>query len=145
MVKTVQVIVILTFLGCSDYLITDDGNQVINNSEFLHLYMDLPQDSNGYYWFNYPNGAESSYTSVEGFSNPMNRIFWGSDDTFTFIHWGEEITQPIINNSSYTSSDSTLKQLIYLYPPFIGDTLSIYGCLFTDDSEICKGLDFIVY
>ena len=89
--------------------------------------MDLPKDSNGYYVFNYPNGAESSYTSVEGFSNPMNRIFWGSEDTFSIDWMFNTYEEPIINYSTYADQFGNGQQLFYLSEESIGDTLMIVG------------------
>ena len=79
--------------------------------------MDLPITDDGLYVFNYPNNAPHTYTSVE------------------------YISQPIINYSTYTSSDSTGKQMIYIYQPHINDTLSVMGCI---QGDYCKEVSFIV-
>ena len=42
------------------------------------------------------------------------------------------IGDPIINYSTYSGSDGSGQQLFYVYPPFIGDTLTIYGYINSD-------------
>ena len=107
----------------------------------LDLYMNAEyQDSTGYYIIDYPINSESSYTAVEYYTNPMTRVFWNSEDTYTFIYWGREFVYPIITNSTYSSEYGDGRQLIYLYKDHIGDTLSVDGCI----KEGCKRLYFIV-
>jgi hypothetical protein len=110
----------------------------------LTLYMDKPQTDDGYYLVKYPNSSPHSYTAVEYISTPMNRVFWFSPDSFLVVHFGQEIWTPIINYSTYTSSDSSGRQMIYLYEPFISDTLEIIGCIYSDNGELCKSLEFII-
>ena len=88
--------------------------------------MDLPK-RDGLYVFTYPVGRPSSYTSVLYQTEPMVRVFWYSDDMFTIIHWGREFHYPIINYSTYSDGeDGSGKQMIYIYPPHIGDTLEVF-------------------
>lgn len=106
----------------------------------LSLYMDLPK-RDGLYVFTYPVGRPSSYTSVLYQTEPMVRVFWYSDDMFTIIHWGREFHYPIINYSTYSDGeDGSGKQMIYIYPPHIGDTLEVTGCI---DGN-CESLQFLV-
>ena len=132
-----SLLVIISYIGCTEpYTPTS----IIEEEETpLHLYMHNDLDD-GYYRFDYPNGNESSYTAVEYITEPITRVFWYSEDTFTFIYWGREMTYPIINNSTYSGADGNGRQLIYLYEDFIGDTLSVVGCI--DDN--CQSLEFIV-
>tara|TARA_B100001094_G_C17950165_1_gene680121 strand:+ start:189 stop:593 length:405 start_codon:yes stop_codon:yes gene_type:complete len=90
----------------------------------LELFMNY-EYSNGLYYLNYPAGAESSYGRVHYITEPITRIFWTSLDSFTFIYWGQEYTEPIINNSTYSDAEGNGQQLFYLYPAHIGDTLDI--------------------
>ncbi len=106
--------------------------------------MDKPQTDDGYYLVKYPNGSPHSYTAVEYISTPMSRVFWYSSDSFLVVHFGQDIWTSIINYSTYTRSDSTGRQMIYLYEPFISDTLKIIGCINSDNGELCKSLEFIV-
>ena len=103
--------------------------------------MDLPTTNDGYYVFDYPNNRPHTYTSVEYISSPMERVFWFSPDSFVVHHMYHYFTEPIINYSTYTSSDSTGKQMIYIYRPHIGDTLSVMGCI---QGDFCKEVSFLV-
>jgi len=132
-----KIIVIgLLLISCSDLILNEPPN------DFLELYMSTYQDENGYYLIDYPDLANNSYTSVYYKTLPHTRVFWTSPDSFTVYHWGETITEPIVNYSTYSSSDSTGQQIIYLYQEFIGDTLTIIGYV---DENIISTLDFIVY
>ena len=109
------------------------------NTTFLNLYMDNPKDGD-YYIVDYPNNSESSYTSVLYETEPIQRVFWYSEDTYTFIYCGREMTYPIITNSTYSDVNGDGKQMIYLYQSHIGDTLSVIGCI----DDLCKELEFVV-
>lgn len=126
--------------GCSEPFTSPNNNDLTPTP--LYLFMNKPVDvDTDYYVVDYPIQAESSYTSVEYITTPMTRVFWDSEDTFTFIYWGEEITQPIINYSTYSDGvDGSGKQMIYLYQDHIGDTLSVDGCV----GLTCERLYFIV-
>jgi len=93
----------------------------------LNIYMELPSDENGYYYFDYPNGDISSYTNVKYETNPITRVFWTSTDSFTIIHQGIPFTQPIVNYSTYSDDDRNGQQMVYVYGIHIGDTLDIFG------------------
>ncbi len=106
----------------------------------LTLFMNLPKED-GYYIFDYPTNRPHTYTSVQYDTEPITRVFWTSPDSFTIVHQGFPITEPIINYSTYSRDDGSGKQMIYLYEPFIGDTLMIKGCV---DIGNCRSLSFIV-
>ena len=129
--------VLILLYSCEENIVSSDTTE--NNTTFLNLYMNNPIED-GYYVFDYPNESESSYTSVLYQTEPIQRVFWYSEDTYTFIYWGREMTYPIINYSTYSDTEGDGKQLIYIYPPHIGDTLSVIGCI----DELCKELEFIV-
>jgi len=48
---------------------------------------------------------------------------------------------PIINYSTYSGDDGYGQQLFYVYAPFVGDTLTIYGYI---DSDIIDTVFVIV-
>ena len=140
MVKFIPVL--LLFFGCSNILTSDEEPK---RELVLELYMNLPYTDDGYYLFNYPNGSPHTYTTVESISKPMERIFWGSPDSFYVEHMYHVFGEPIANYSTYTSSDSTSRRLVYVYQPHINDTLSVYGCIYGDgDDYLCKQVSFIV-
>ena len=112
-----------------------------NYQPVLEISMDLPTNDDGLYIFDYPNNRPHTYTSVEYISSPMERVFWFSPDSFVVHHMYHYFTEPIINYSTYTSSDSTGKQMIYIYRPHIGDTLSVMGCI---QGDFCKEVSFLV-
>ena len=136
--KQIGKVSVLTLVLSCEEIITDSSTET-ENTTFLNLYMDNQKEGD-YYIFDYPNGSESSYTSVLYQTNPIQRVFWFSEDTYTFIYWGREMTYPIITNSTYSDGNGDGKQMIYIYPPHIGDTLSIIGCL----DGICEEIEFIV-
>ena len=132
-----SLLIFISYIGCTEPY--TPNNKLEEEPTPLHLYMNNDFDGE-YYRFDYPNGNESSYTAVEYITNPITRVFWYSDDTYTFIYWGREMTYPIIDNSTYSDADGNGRQLIYLYEDFIGDTLSVVGCIGDD----CQSLEFIV-
>jgi len=104
--------------------------------------MDLELDNNGYYLFDYPGESNNSYTYVKYATSPVTRIFWSSPDSFTIVHQGFPITEPIINYSTYSDDDGNGQQMIYVYQEHIGDTLSVIGYF---SEEIWDDVEFIVY
>ena len=60
----------------------------------LTLFMNLPKED-GYYIFDYPTNRPHTYTSVEYDTEPITRVFWTSPDSFTIVHQGFPITEPI--------------------------------------------------
>ena len=131
-------IFLVSAIGC-----TEPNESIKSDDEIiipLTLSMNANQDGE-FYIFKYPRQSPSSYTSVEYKTDPITRVFWTSPDSFTFIYWGREFTEPIINYSTYSRSDGTGKQMIYLYEDFIGDTLTVEGCVYPNN---CKSLSFIV-
>jgi len=132
-------ILLLLLCGCSDSILYNTDNTVDNN--FLTLYMDTTQDSNGYYLIDYPDLESNSYTAIYYESLPWTRVYWTSVDSFTVYHMGFPVTEPIVNFSTYTRADSTGQTFIYLYQDFLGDTLSITGYV---NEEINSTINFIV-
>ena len=131
-------------MGCGNFNPFNSTINSNNNSDepiLLELYMNYPI-KNGYYKIDYPNNRPHSYTSVEYQTEGMRRIYWTSTDSFTIVHMGYPITEPIINYSTYSRDDGSGKQMIYLYQDFINDTLMIRGCI---SESNCKELEFIIY
>jgi len=138
-----KIIVIgLLLISCSDFDLIFTEPPIEEDNSFLELYMDTDKDENGYYLIDYPDWNDNSYTAVYYNTTPTNRIFWTSPDSFTVYHWGEAITEPIINYSTYSGSDGTGQQMVYLYSDFIGDTLTVIGYV---NEDIYSTLDFIIY
>jgi len=133
-------LLILVF-SCENVFDIDNSN---NNTDTttLDVYMELELDSNGYYLFDYPNESNNSYTYVKYTTNPTTRIFWSSPDSFTIVHQGFPITEPIINYSTYSDENGNGQQMIYLYQEHIGDTLSVIG-YYSD--YVWDSVNFIVY
>jgi len=134
MIKIILILLTLLLTSCDDV--------VSGEEDYLILYMNTNQDNNGFYLVDYPDWQHNSYTSVQYETLPYTRVYWTSVDSFTVEHMGQEITEPIINYSTYAGSDGTGQQMIYLYQDFIGDTLMIYGCT---ENDACSSLNFIVY
>ena len=120
---------------------TEPFSSVSSPDVGLELYMNNQYDEEcGCYIVEYPTDSESHYTAVEYNTEPITRVFWDSDDYYTFIYWGRETSYPIITNSTYSDEYGDGRQLIYLYKDFIGDTLSVYGCV----SDECESLTFVI-
>ena len=138
--KRIIVLSFILLLGCENVFTNDTESEEIEYN--LTLYMNNV-DQNGNYIFYYPPSQSNSYTAVHYEITPpsMQRVFWTSPDSFTIVHQGFPITEPIINYSTYSRDDGSGKQMIYLYEPFIGDTLMIKGCV---DIGNCRSLSFIV-
>mgnify|MGYP001307154385 CR=1 FL=1 len=99
MSNKILLIIIMLSISCNDFV--SSGNEYPPN--FLELYMDTTLDDNGYYLVDYPNNELDSYVVVKYRSLPMTRIFWTSTDSFTIYYQGFPFSEPIINNSTYTS------------------------------------------
>ena len=121
--------ILLLIYSCGENNITSPQD---TPSITLDLYAEYEYED-GYYRLQYPPNAMSSYGRVHYNTEPITRVFWTSTDSFTFIYWGQEITEPVINYSTYSDADGKGQQLFYLYPQHIGDTLDLYGCI--DDCE----------
>ena len=132
-------ILILITSGCGNNTIL--GEDENGDEPPLTLWMELPTNTDGVYEFEYPTNSPSSYTSVYYETEPMGRVFWFSPDSFTIVHLGIPITEPIINFSTYANGQTGLgKQLIYIYSPHINDTLNVIGCI----ENVCEETEFIV-
>ena len=107
---------------------------------YLELYMNHPKTDN-IYKVNYPSGRSNSYTTVYVQSHPNVFIDWYSDDDFCVDFMNQNICEPIIRYSTYTRTDGSGQQMIYLSPNFIGDTLSVEGCI---NDFICKKVRFVI-
>ena len=70
----------------------------------------------------------------------MDRVFWYSDDFFTIIHWEGNTIILLSTTLLILLEDSNWKQMIYVSPSHIGDTLSVWGCI----DDLCDGVYFIV-
>ena len=134
----IRLLMLVILVGCGN---SQHNSEPLEPQETtpLTLYMNLPKED-GYYIFDYPTNRPHTYTSVEYDTEPITRVFWTSPDSFTIVHFGYEITEPIINYSTYTAEDSSGKQMIYIYQDHIGDTLSVWGCA----TDVCDGVYFIV-
>jgi hypothetical protein len=106
---------------------------------YLELYMNHPIENN-IYRINYPSGRSNSYTTVYVQSHPNVFIDWYSDDDFCVDFMNQNICESIIQYSTYTRTDGSGQQMIYLSENFIGDTLSVSGCI----NEYCNEVRFIV-
>jgi hypothetical protein len=116
----VLTISLLLFVGCEDI-----GQERLEL--FLELSTSLEQVEEDTYAFVYPTNSPHSYIRINIRSNPLNRVFFNSPDTFTIKHQGREVITPVVNYSVYVRGDSTTRQFVYIYPPHKGKTLSIYA------------------
>jgi len=133
-------LIALLIVGC-DILTKNSDIPTVLDTTTLNIYMDLELDNNGYYLFDYPNESNNSYTYVKYITNPITRIFWTSPDSFTIVHQGFPITNPIINYSTYSDDNGNGQQMIYVYQEHIGDTLEVIG-VYSDN--VWDSVKFIV-
>ena len=135
----IRLLMLVILVGCGK---SQDNTEPVELQEPipLTLFMNLPKEDD-YYIFDYPTNRPHTYTSVQYDTEPITRVFWTSSDSFTIVHQGFPITEPIINYSTYSRDDGSGKQMIYIYEPFIGDTLMVKGCV---DIGNCESLSFIV-
>lgn len=106
----------------------------------LSLYMNVDQE-NGFYKVKYPIGRPNYYTSVYVMSHPNIFIDWYSDDEYCLNWMYQTLCEPIIQYSTFTRTDGSGQQMIYLTEDFIDDTLSVIGCI---GGEICEEVYFII-
>ena len=127
--RTISILVILGLItiACEDTIVGATPIPEGTSGNSLVIYSDLPQDSNGYYHFDYPGGNntyDNVYFQTDG---ELNRVFWYSDDTFTIYHQGFPITEPIIQHSTYSDENGQGQQMFYIHHTAVGDTLDIWG------------------
>ena len=126
---------LVVVVGCGDYdnLLNSEEETTPPPPTPFRVFMEYPIDENGYYHFNYPKGNSNSYGEVYCETLPTQRIHWYSPNTFDTYYQQQWFSTPIIQYSTYTSSDGIGKQLFYLYEIFVGDTLTIVGGLSEDN------------
>ena len=93
------------------------------------------------YQVKYNSSKSHSYTSVYYKTNGLRLVAWFSDDEFCVEFMNDVICNPIVNYSTYSRDDGTGKQMIRLEKSFIGDTLSVTGCL---TNNLCESVSFVV-
>tara|TARA_Y100001963_G_C6420277_1_gene282391 strand:- start:83 stop:481 length:399 start_codon:yes stop_codon:yes gene_type:complete len=112
------ILIILTLL-----LFSCDDNPLID-FRFLDIYLQDEIDENGYYHIEYGN----SYHHVYTFTEPYERIKWGTNSYFYVEDWmGNLYEEPIIQYSIYADEYGNGQQIFALYDAEPGDTLMIYG------------------
>tara|TARA_B100000315_G_scaffold254477_1_gene295627 strand:+ start:653 stop:1066 length:414 start_codon:yes stop_codon:yes gene_type:complete len=122
-----NIILLLFVVSCNNPIVSDDTYEPPPTP--FEVYMEVEQDNSGYYHITYPQGSTSSYDRVYVKTIPTQRVFWNSPNTFDTYYQQQWFSTPIIQYSTYSSSDSIAQQLFYLYEQFIGDTLTIVGGL----------------
>ena len=107
------ILILLLFIGCQD------------DYTFLDIHLgDNAIDDNGYHRIEYTG---TTYHHVYYRTDPNQRVFWDSPDSFDVMWQGRIFTQPIINYSTYANEYGDGTQLFYLAEDNVGDTLMIYG------------------
>jgi uncharacterized FAD-dependent dehydrogenase len=125
---------------CSCEILDDVMNDEVDEIG-LTLWLDKPY-IDGYFRVKYDLNKESDYYSIEYITEPMTRVFWYSYDYYTMIYWGREYHYPIVQNSTYSSSeDGSGKKLVYLSKYSVGDTLEVMGYI---DENNYKTIEFIL-
>jgi len=119
-VKVTAILLLIFSSGCED--LSQNSPKL-----FLQLSTSLELIQEGVYSFAYPTNSPHSYIRINIVSNPLNRVFFNSPDSFTISHMGREIITPVVNYSVYVRDDSTSRQFVYIYPPHVGKTLSVYA------------------
>ena len=95
---------------------------------------------NNIYRINYLSGWSNSYTTIYVQSNPNSFIEWFSDDEFCVNFMNQNLCEPIVQYFTYTKTDGSGQQMIYLSEDFIGDILSVSGCI----NEYCDEVKFVI-
>ena len=135
------VVIILLFFSCDDSSTSSINNPPANNLIIYDVWKQntpLEKDANNIYHFIYnPSGtSDSDYGTIKYTTEiPITRVFWASPDSFFVNYQNQLIGEPIINNSTYSGSDGYGQQLFYVYSDFIGDTLRIYGYIYSNDID----------
>ena len=75
------IIIFLIFSGCDV-----SYQNMVEPEPYVHLdvWMDIPKED-GEFIFDFPIGSESSYDRIKYLTEPMERVWWYSDDCYTFI------------------------------------------------------------
>ena len=130
--KILYIFLILIF-GCSEFPSEPIQSEPVESEIDIDIYTNLPLDENGYYHKVYPKGSSSTYERVYVKTLATQRVFWSSPNSFDTHYQQQLFTTPIIQYSTYTSSDGIGQQFFYLYEQFIGDTLTIIGSLSSEN------------
>ena len=107
-------------------IVSCESNILTENIEFtfLNIELDSQVDQNGYYHIDYDG---TSYGHVYYQTTPDQRVFWGSEDTFTIDWMFNTYEEPIINYSTYADNYGSGQQLFFLDSEAVGDTMMIVG------------------
>ena len=114
--KFILIVLTLLLVGCD--------NPFEPEITFLNIHLDSEKDSNGYYHIDY-NGT--TYEHVHYQTTPNQRVYWGSEDTFSIDWMFNTYEEPIINYSTYADDWGSGQQLFYLDSEAVGDTMMIVG------------------
>jgi hypothetical protein len=109
----------------------------INPQSFLEVSSNLNYDGN-IYVYDYPVGQSSSYFEVNFQTLSQERIYWNSPDLFYVIVHNDTIWDECVNYSTFANNDGEGRQLIYVNPQFIGDTLNIIAQVNNYGNKITK-------
>ena len=123
------ILILILVVSCGDYDNILNSEEKESSPTPFHLWLEENMDENGFYHKTYPRGNASSYGRVYCETLPTQRVFWGSPNTFDTYYQQQWFSTPIIQYSTYSSSDGIGQQLFYMYEQFIGDTLTIVGGL----------------
>ena len=131
MLNKINILLFIFLTGCSDIFGPEITCIDSNTCDLeLDLHMNYELDENGYYHFQMTNEFyEDTYGQVQVISNPMERVYWASPDSFIVFHMGYPIIEPIIQHSIYTNDDGEGNQFFWIDLDAIGDTLTIYGSI----------------
>ena len=132
--KKRRLIYLLLLISCGDVKSIEEDEIIFD------IYMNS-ELRNNLYFVKYESSKSHSYTSVYYQTEGLQRVEWFSDNEFCVEFMNDTICSPIINYSTYSRKDGSGQQMIRLQESFIGDTLSIKGCLLND---ICKSLSFVL-
>ena len=130
------IILILFCISCGESPTGyNDNDSVIP----IDVYSIAETDRNDYYLYPY---IGYNYGSIYFITEPLTLVHWDSPDEYCYIWWGEEISEPVIDFSTYSDGgDGTGQQNFYMNETFIGDTLKIIGYINSESYDI---IDLII-
>jgi len=121
---------LLSIITCSLFLISCDKSEYeIEPRHKEDIYLNILEDT---VEFIYPTGYSSSYVFIDYESDSLQRVYWTSPDSFTSIVYGWRELNSIADMSTYTKSDRTGRQGVYISNEFIGKTLKVIA--FTNET-----------
>ena len=101
-------------------------SECISNYELVVEAPNLLKDEAGYYYIEYLEGYEQTFTTLSAETGSVNfsqKVFWGTESGIYYMsNWVSSV-----NHTSYTGEDGIANTVLAVWEEQIGDTIIVYA------------------